>query len=74
VTKLEHYQDAAAVFGFIFRYLEQLEPFPSLTNREEDLADFVFNQICDHYCGKPVISFGVRQFVIHSNLAGPDLQ
>lgn len=52
--KVEHIKDAAAVLGSYFDILA-IRAFPSLTNQEEDLADFVFNQFLT-YCGKPVIS------------------
>jgi len=52
--KVEHIKDAAAVLGSYFDILA-IRAFPSLTNREEDIADFVFNQFVT-YCGKPVIS------------------
>ncbi len=52
--KVEHIKDAAAVLGSYFDILA-IRAFPSLTNKEDDLADFVFNQFVT-YCGKPVIS------------------
>jgi len=52
--KVEHIKDAAAVLGSYFDILA-IRAFPSLTNQEEDLTDFVFNQFVK-YCGKPVIS------------------
>jgi N-succinyl-L-ornithine transcarbamylase len=51
---VEHIRDAAAVLGSYFDILA-IRAFPSLTNQEEDLSDFVFNQFVK-FCGKPVIS------------------
>ncbi|MDG1277191.1 MAG: acetylornithine carbamoyltransferase [Algoriphagus sp.] len=51
---VEHIKDAAAVLGSYFDILA-IRAFPSLTNREEDINDFVFNQFLK-YSGKPVIS------------------
>lgn len=51
---VEHIRDAAAVLGSYFDLLA-IRAFPSLTNREEDINDFVFGQFLK-YCGKPVIS------------------
>jgi N-succinyl-L-ornithine transcarbamylase len=51
---VEHIKDAAAVLGSYFDILA-IRAFPSLTNREEDVNDFVFGQFVK-YCGKPVIS------------------
>jgi N-succinyl-L-ornithine transcarbamylase len=51
---VEHIKDAAAVLGSYFDLLA-IRAFPSLTNREEDVNDFVFGQFVK-YCGKPVIS------------------
>lgn len=51
---VEHIKDAAAVLGSYFDLLA-IRVFPSLTNREEDINDFVFGQFVK-YCGKPVIS------------------
>jgi N-succinyl-L-ornithine transcarbamylase len=51
---VEHIKDAAAVLGSYFDILA-IRAFPSLTNREEDINDFVFNQFVK-YSGKPVIS------------------
>lgn len=51
---VEHIKDAAAVLGSYFDLLA-IRAFPSLTNREEDINDFVFGQFVK-YCGKPVIS------------------
>lgn len=51
---VEHIKDAAAVLGSYFDILA-IRAFPSLTNRDEDVTDFVFGQFVK-YCGKPVIS------------------
>lgn len=51
---VEHIKDAAAVLGSYFDLLA-IRAFPSLTNREEDVNDFVFGQFVK-YCGKPVVS------------------
>jgi N-succinyl-L-ornithine transcarbamylase len=51
---VEHIKDAAAVLGSYFDILA-IRAFPSLTNREEDINDFVFGQFVK-YCGIPVIS------------------
>ncbi|WP_297337395.1 acetylornithine carbamoyltransferase [Algoriphagus sp.] len=51
---VEHIKDAAAVLGSYFDILA-IRAFPSLTNREEDINDFVFGQFV-RYSGKPVIS------------------
>ncbi len=52
--KVEHIRDAAAVLGSYFDILA-IRAFPSLTNKGEDLEDFVFSQFVK-YCGIPVIS------------------
>lgn len=51
---VEHIKDAAAVLGSYFDLLA-IRAFPSLTNREEDVNDFIFSQFVK-YSGKPVIS------------------
>ncbi|MGY6523213.1 MAG: acetylornithine carbamoyltransferase [Mongoliitalea sp.] len=51
---VEHIKDAAAVLGSYFDILA-IRAFPSLTNKTEDIEDFVFNQFIK-YSGKPVIS------------------
>ncbi|WP_194976859.1 Rossmann-fold NAD(P)-binding domain-containing protein [Aquiflexum lacus] len=51
---IEHIKDAAAVLGTYFDILA-VRAFPSLTNKQEDIDDFVFNQFIK-YSGKPVIS------------------
>jgi N-succinyl-L-ornithine transcarbamylase len=51
---IEHIKDAAAVLGTYFDILA-IRAFPSLTNKQEDVEDFVFNQFIK-YSGKPVIS------------------
>jgi N-succinyl-L-ornithine transcarbamylase len=51
---IEHVKDAAAVLGTYFDILA-IRAFPSLTNKQEDVEDFVFNQFIK-YSGKPVIS------------------
>ncbi|EOZ93709.1 Ornithine carbamoyltransferase [Indibacter alkaliphilus LW1] len=51
---VEHVKDAAAVLGSYFDILA-IRAFPSLTNKNEDLADFTFNQFVK-YSGVPVIS------------------
>lgn len=51
---VEHVKDAAGVLGSYFDILA-IRAFPSLTNKNEDLADFVFNQFIK-YSGIPVIS------------------
>lgn len=51
---VEHIKDAAGVLGSYFDILA-IRAFPSLTNREEDVNDFVFGQFVK-YCGVPVIS------------------
>jgi N-succinyl-L-ornithine transcarbamylase len=51
---VEHIKDAAAVLGSYFDILA-LRAFPSLTNKEEDMSDFVFSQFV-RYSGIPVIS------------------
>lgn len=51
---IEHIKDAAGVLGTYFDILA-IRAFPSLTNKQEDVEDFVFNQFIK-YSGKPVIS------------------
>jgi N-succinyl-L-ornithine transcarbamylase len=51
---VEHIRDAAGVLGTYFDILA-IRAFPTLTNKQEDLDDFVFNQFIK-YSGKPVIS------------------
>lgn len=51
---VEHIKDAAGVLGSYFDILA-IRAFPSLTNREEDVNDFVFGQFVK-YCGVPVVS------------------
>jgi N-succinyl-L-ornithine transcarbamylase len=51
---VEHIKDAAGVLGSYFDILA-IRAFPSLTNQEEDVNDFVFGQFVK-YCGKPVVS------------------
>lgn len=51
---VEHIKDAAGVLGSYFDILA-IRAFPSLTNREEDVHDFIFGQFLKH-SGKPVIS------------------
>jgi N-succinyl-L-ornithine transcarbamylase len=51
---VEHIKDAAGVLGTYFDILA-IRAFPSLTNKEEDMSDFVFSQFIK-YSGIPVIS------------------
>lgn len=51
---VEHIKDAAGVLGTYFDILA-IRAFPSLTNKEEDVSDFVFSQFTK-YSGIPVIS------------------
>jgi N-succinyl-L-ornithine transcarbamylase len=51
---VEHIKDAAAVLGTYFDILA-IRAFPSLTNKTEDVDDFVFNQFIK-YSGIPVVS------------------
>ncbi len=51
---VEHIKDAAPVLGSYFDVLA-IRAFPTLTNRDEDVNDFVFGQFVK-YCGIPVIS------------------
>jgi N-succinyl-L-ornithine transcarbamylase len=51
---VEHIKDAAGVLGSYFDILA-IRAFPSLTNREEDVNDFIFGQFVK-YSGKPVVS------------------
>lgn len=51
---VEHIVDAAGVLGSYFDILA-IRAFPSLTNHEEDITDFIFGQFVK-YSGKPVVS------------------
>ena len=51
---VEHIKDAAAVLGTYFDILA-IRAFPSLTNKQEDMEDFIFNQFVK-YSSVPVIS------------------
>jgi N-succinyl-L-ornithine transcarbamylase len=51
---VEHIKDAAGVLGSYFDILA-LRAFPTLTQREDDLSDFVLHQFIK-YCGIPVVS------------------
>ena len=51
---VEHIKDAAAVLGSYFDVLA-IRAFPSLTNKEEDVTDFVLHQFI-RYCCVPVVS------------------
>jgi N-succinyl-L-ornithine transcarbamylase len=51
---VEHIKDAAGVLGSYFDILA-LRAFPSLTQKEEDVADFVLHQFIK-YCKIPVVS------------------
>lgn len=51
---VEHIKDAAGVLGSYFDILA-IRAFPSLTNKQEDIEDFIFNQFIK-YSGVPVIS------------------
>jgi N-succinyl-L-ornithine transcarbamylase len=51
---VEHVKDAAAVLGSYFDILA-IRAFPSLTNKQEDIEDFIFNQFVK-YSGVPVVS------------------
>lgn len=53
-NKVEHIKDAAAVLGGYFDILA-IRAFPTLTNKEEDISDFVINQFIK-YSGVPVVS------------------
>ncbi|GAB2634362.1 acetylornithine carbamoyltransferase [Belliella aquatica] len=53
-TTVEHIKDAAAVLGTYFDVLA-IRAFPTLTNKEEDLEDFVLNQF-KKYSNVPIIS------------------
>lgn len=53
-TTVEHVKDAAAVLGTYFDVLA-IRAFPTLTNQEEDLEDFVLNQF-KKYSNVPIIS------------------
>lgn len=52
--KVEHIRDAAAVLGSYFDILA-VRAFPSLTNKKEDMEDFVIHQFIK-YSGIPVVS------------------
>src|SRR5690606_36264838 len=52
--KVEHIKDAAAVLGSYFDILA-VRAFPSLTNKKEDVEDFVLHQFIK-YSGIPVVS------------------
>ena len=52
--KVEHIKDAAGVLGSYFDILA-VRAFPSLTNKEEDMNDFILHQFIK-YSGIPVIS------------------
>jgi len=51
---VEHIKDAAGVLGSYFDVLA-LRAFPSLTHKEEDVADFVLHQFIK-YSGIPIVS------------------
>lgn len=51
---VEHIKDAAGVLGSYFDILA-IRAFPSLTNKEEDMTDFIFGQFIK-YSGIPVVS------------------
>ncbi|MCH7403214.1 N-acetylornithine carbamoyltransferase [Belliella kenyensis] len=51
---VEHIKDAAAVLGTYFDVLA-VRAFPSLTNKKEDIEDFIFSQFIK-YAGIPVVS------------------
>jgi len=51
---VEHIKDAAGVLGTYFDMLA-IRAFPTLTNKEEDMSDFIFGQFIK-YSGIPVIS------------------
>jgi N-succinyl-L-ornithine transcarbamylase len=51
---VEHIKDAAGVLGSYFDILA-LRSFPSLTHKEEDVADFVLHQFIK-YSGIPIVS------------------
>jgi N-succinyl-L-ornithine transcarbamylase len=52
--KVEHIKDAAAVLGSYFDILA-VRAFPTLTNKKEDVEDFVIHQFIK-YSGIPVVS------------------
>lgn len=52
--KVEHIKDAAAVLGSYFDILA-VRAFPTLTNKKEDMEDFVIHQFIK-YSGIPVVS------------------
>ena len=52
--KVEHIKDAAGVLGSYFDILA-VRAFPSLTNKEEDMNDFILHQFIK-YSGIPVVS------------------
>ncbi|WP_194775782.1 Rossmann-fold NAD(P)-binding domain-containing protein [Pararhodonellum marinum] len=51
---IEHIKDAAGVLGTYFDILA-IRAFPSLTNKQDDISDFILNQFI-RYSGIPVIS------------------
>jgi N-succinyl-L-ornithine transcarbamylase len=53
-NKVEHIKDAAAVLGSYFDILA-VRAFPTLTNKQEDIEDFVLKQFIQ-YSGIPVVS------------------
>ncbi|AFL85214.1 ornithine carbamoyltransferase [Belliella baltica DSM 15883] len=53
-TTVEHIKDAAAVLGTYFDVLA-IRAFPTLTNKDEDIEDFVLNQF-KKYANVPIIS------------------
>lgn len=53
-STVEHIKDAAAVLGTYFDILA-IRAFPTLTNKQEDIDDFVLNQF-KKYSGVPIIS------------------
>lgn len=52
--KVEHIKDAAAVLGSYFDILA-VRAFPSLTNKKEDMAEYIIHQFIK-YSGIPVVS------------------
>ena len=52
--KAEHIKEAAAVIGSYFDVIA-IRSFPTLTDREKDYSEVVFNQFVK-YCGKPVVN------------------
>lgn len=53
-NKVEHIKDAAGVLGSYFDILA-IRAFPSLTDKQQDIKDFILNQFIK-YSGIPVIS------------------